>query len=260
MRPPITPPTNHLTLPSCPTSPGKVTFSYKISVGNEISDNILNACAKLFSSNYGFWGKQASTISKYTIPGKNVKMTGARLREQCLSHPEHTVLVTYYLQVNTLEGLQLKGHAFAMVWDYGQTKVGWVTQLVVDEQVHQRYIATQLLQAFKFHTLFFGVNIVGLVLSHPAACNALAKYAAGNIKDINLNFIREHASGILASSHISYLRAAQLRGTLFEDDCDSGAISSVFTKFYVDHTEPLKVMSQYQARDQWCLGELLDRA
>ncbi|KAG1834560.1 hypothetical protein EV424DRAFT_1478438, partial [Suillus variegatus] len=100
--------------------------------------------------------------------------------------------------------------------------------------------------------------VVGLVLSHPAACNALAKYASANIKDVELDFIHQHAKGILASSPISYLKAAQLRGSLFQDSCDSDAISSVFTKFYVDHTEPLAVLEQYKKKGQWCLGELLD--
>jgi hypothetical protein len=36
------------------------------------------------------------------------------------------------------------------------------------------------------------------------------------------------------------------------------AISSVFTKFYVDHTEPLKVLAHYKNKGQWCLGELTD--
>lgn len=121
-------------------------------------------------------------------------MTSAKLRAQCLSHPENTVLVTCYLQVEH-EHPQLYGHAFATVWDYGENKgnsgptisckislsdsiqVGWVTQLVVHKAVCRCYIATQLLQALKFHVLFSDVNIVGLASSHPASCNALAKYA-----------------------------------------------------------------------------------
>ncbi|KAG2081373.1 hypothetical protein BD769DRAFT_1377506 [Suillus cothurnatus] len=179
-------------------------------------------------------------------------MTGARLRAQCLSHPKHTVLVTCYLQVNPLESPRLYGHAFATVWDYGERRgtFGWVTQLVVDEQVHQRYIVTQLLQSLKLHVLFSRVDIVGLVSSHPTACNALAKYATADIKNIDLGFIREHTSGILGSSPISYLKAAQLMGALFEDNCNSGTISSVFTKFFVDHTEPLEVLSLYKKKDQ----------
>jgi hypothetical protein len=55
--------------------------------------------------------------------------------------------------------------------------VGWITQLVVDSHVRKQYIATQLLQTLKAHPLFQHVTAVGLISSHPAACNALAKYA-----------------------------------------------------------------------------------
>ena len=55
-------------------------------------------------------------------------------------------------------------------------KVGWVTQLVVDTAVRQRYVATQLLQTLKRHAIFQDVTTVGLVSSHPAAVNALTKY------------------------------------------------------------------------------------
>ncbi|KAG2048769.1 hypothetical protein BDR06DRAFT_1071019 [Suillus hirtellus] len=192
---PVTPPTSHLALLNCPTSPSNASISYKIRVGSEISEDTLKSCADLFSSHYGIWGEQASTISKYTIAA------------QCLSHPENTVLVICYLQVEH-EHPQLYGHAFATVWDYGENKVGWVTQLVVHKAVCWCYIATQLLQALKFHALFSDVNIVGLASSHPASCNALAKYAAGNIHNVNLGFIHEHAKGILESSPISYLKAA----------------------------------------------------
>jgi uncharacterized membrane protein YGL010W len=63
--------------------------------------------------------------------------------------------------------------------------VGWITQLVVHRSVRKRYIATQLLQTLKVHPLFQRVTIVGLVSSHPAACNALAKYA-GRFTLINM--------------------------------------------------------------------------
>ncbi|KAG2141220.1 hypothetical protein DEU56DRAFT_734303 [Suillus clintonianus] len=261
---PATPPCAHLALPNCPTSPSKASFSYRIMVGNEISDNTLKACTELFSSNYGIWGEQAAMISKHTVAGKNIKMTRARLRTRCGSHPKNTVLVMCYLQVDPFESPQLYGHAFATVWDYGENKGSRLSQflaklaLVVDEQVHQCYIATQLLQALKFHVLFSRINIIGLVSSHSTACNALVKYASADIKDIDLDFIRGHTRGILNASPISYLKTAQLRGTLFEDNCDNGAILSVFTEFYVNHAEPLTVLSQYKKRGQWYLGELLD--
>ena len=56
--------------------------------------------------------------------------------------------------------------------------VGWVTQLVVDAGVRKRYIATSLLQTLKIHPLFCDITAIGLVSSHPAACDALSKYAS----------------------------------------------------------------------------------
>jgi hypothetical protein len=44
-------------------------------------------------------------------------------------------------------------------------------------------------------------------------------------------------------------------GSLWSDD---GAVSSVFTSFYVDHAEPLEALGQYKAMSQWGLGDLLD--
>jgi len=152
------------------------------------------------------------------------------------------------------------------VWDYspssgdpaGHDSLGWVTRLVVDKSVRKRYIATQLLQTLKLHSLFASVKAVGLVSSHPATCNALAKYASAHFYDIDLTFIRDHAEGILASSSISYLKAAQLKGSVFQADRDSGAVSSAFTSFYVDHAEPLEALEQYKTKGQWGLGDLLD--
>ena len=125
------------------------------------------------------------------LAGKHVKMTGSRLRAQCVSSPSQTVLVTCFKQN------QLVGHAFASVWNTSIGKqrgsffcylnstdikiegtVGWVSQLVVDMEVRRRYIATQLLQTLKTDELFANVTAMGLASSHPASCSALAKYAS----------------------------------------------------------------------------------
>jgi len=47
---PVTPPTTRVVLPSCPISPSKASSSFRITMGNEISDDTLTACANLFSS------------------------------------------------------------------------------------------------------------------------------------------------------------------------------------------------------------------
>jgi len=261
---PVTP------LPSITIIPNSTTLVFTAISGNEITDDLLNSCANLFSANYGIWGPGAATISKYTKPGERVKITGSKLRTQFVCPPEKTVLVTC-IQVDPTLGItsgRLIGHAFTSVWDYipsggdpaNRTSelVGWVTQLVVDKSFRRRYIATQLLQTLKSNPLFASATVVGLASSHPAACNVLAKYASANLYDVDLAFIRDHAEGILASSSASYLKAAQVRGSLFQADCDSGAVSSAFTSFYVDHDEPLKVLKRYEAKGQWSLGELLD--
>jgi hypothetical protein len=45
---------------------------------------------------------------------------------------------------------------------------------------------------------------------------------------------------------------------LFKDNCISGAVSCMYTEFYVDHTEPLEALDIFKQNRGWCLGELLD--
>ena len=75
---------------------------------------------------------------------------------------------------------------------------------------------------------------------------------------VDMNFIRDNAAKILAASDVSYLKSVQLRGSIFEADCNTGAVSSVFTEFYVDHDEPLEALDKFKVRGPWCLGDLLD--
>ncbi|OJA07857.1 hypothetical protein AZE42_12723 [Rhizopogon vesiculosus] len=258
---PVTPPQSAIILPTSPTQ-SKNSFVYGVTLGNEITDDLLKSWACLFNSNYGIWGSKVGTISKFTKPGEPVKMNSSRLRAQCVSSPEKTLLVTCF-QVDTTATLpdQLIGYAFGTVWDYSPSgdpancdSVSWVTQLVVDKSVRKCYIVTQLLQTLKYHSLFKSIKAVGLISSHPTACNALAKYASAKVYDIDLTFIWDHAEAILAFSSISYLRTAQLKGSVFQADCDDGAISSVFTLFYIDHTEPLEALEQYKAMGSVGLG------
>lgn len=127
---PTTPPTRTIIIP---VSPSSSSFLYSASVGKDVSDALLDQCARLFSTNYGVWGEKALSISKYTqpgsflwricqvaesyshyffFPGQPVKMSGRRLKSQCLSIPESTVLVTCFKDED------LVGHAFATVWNF----------------------------------------------------------------------------------------------------------------------------------------------
>jgi len=59
-------------------------------------------------------------------------------------------------------------------------------------------------------------------------------------------------------SPVSYVSTMHLHGSLFSDNCNTGAVSSVNTSFYVDHEEPLEALAAYKASAPWVLGELLD--
>ena len=73
-----------------------------------------------------------------------------------------------------------------------------------------------------------------------------------------VGFIRDNAEGITKASPISYVRDAELRGSLFDPEDTSGVISSVYTNFFVDHTEPLEALAWVKEGLDWPLGELLD--
>lgn len=57
---------------------------------------------------------------------------------------------------------------------------------------------------------------------------------------------------------ISYVKDAELRGGLFDSKDISGAVSSVDTKFFVDHTETLEALTWVREGQEWPLGELFD--
>lgn len=64
---------------------------------------------------------------------------------------------------------------------------------------------------------------------------------------------------ILFTTSVEYLKSTPLRGSLFQNDYSPGIISSIFTEFYVDHTEPLAALQEYKDKHgDWPLGELFD--
>ena len=73
-----------------------------------------------------------------------------------------------------------------------------------------------------------------------------------------LDFIRDNAEAIMERSPISYVKDAELRGSLFSPEDTTGLVSSVDTKFFVDHTEPLEALAWVRERLDWPLGELFD--
>lgn len=62
----------------------------------------------------------------------------------------------------------------------------------------------------------------------------------------------------MEASPVGYVKSMELHGSLFQGECTTGAISSVFSNFYIDHSEPLEVLAAYKARGEWVLGDLLE--
>jgi hypothetical protein len=131
---PVTPPSHPIVLPSLPSSASLLYFVYD---GKEIDDTLLDRCARLFGENYGIWGTnptamkapKAGSLTPFLHllnktnqnSGSRVKMSGARLRKQCVAVPNSTVVVVCYQPTqghHESDGLELVGHAFATVWDY----------------------------------------------------------------------------------------------------------------------------------------------
>ena len=73
-----------------------------------------------------------------------------------------------------------------------------------------------------------------------------------------VGFIRDNAEAIMKASPIRYVKDAVLRGSLFDREDTSGVVSSVYTNFFVDHTEPLEALAWVREGLDWPLGELLD--
>ncbi|EFW14307.1 hypothetical protein D8B26_007052 [Coccidioides posadasii str. Silveira] len=215
---------------------------YESFTADQITDAMLDEAAKLFSENYGIWGKQSR------CPGKPVKLSGHRLREQNL--PEASA--SLHVRV-TVDG-NLAGSAFACRWKHDGKNVCWITQLVVDRDYRERGLAGGLLRSIRSD----GDDIYGIMSSHPAACLAAASAFGTSIERVSLNFIAENAEAIMKVSPISYVREAKLCGSLFEPEDPTGLICGVNTGFFVDHEEPLEALKMVKETWVWPFGDLLD--
>jgi hypothetical protein len=71
-------------------------------------------------------------------------------------------------------------------------------------------------------------------------------------------FCCHNAQKIIEASPVDYIQKMQLHGSLFKEGCTSGAISAVYTEFYVDHKEPLSALEVFKEEGKWFLGELLE--
>jgi len=69
----------YIVLPTPPSPSAGSSFFFSVTPGSDITDDLLKACADLFSTNYGVWGPSAGAFSKYTKPGQYHSHTGSSL-------------------------------------------------------------------------------------------------------------------------------------------------------------------------------------
>lgn len=79
-----------------------------------------------------------------------------------------------------------------------------------------------------------------------------------DLRDIDLDFIRQDASAIMRRSPVEYVQNARLVGSLFNKATLDGSVSLGDTGFFVDHAEPLQTLDSVRSTSQWPLGELLE--
>ncbi|KAI9062024.1 hypothetical protein FKP32DRAFT_1604481 [Trametes sanguinea] len=238
-------------------------FDYHVLHGPDIDEEQLKACAVLFSQNYGVW---AANVPAPLKPGARVRMSAAKLRQECMPDLGNSCISLCFLQG------ELVGHACATKWLYNEGSsppesyllhskpnrsgfAGWVTQLVVDARYRRRHIATEMIRMLRRHPWFKDVTVMGIASSHPAACNALCNLFDVEIREVDLSFMKQHAAAVLGCSTPRFLKSAPVRGAFLGIP---GGSYSADTSFFVDHAESLEILQTYVAEEKWPFGELLD--
>lgn len=145
------------------------------------------------------------------------------------------------------------------------SKICWITQLVVSSDI----VVAALQPAFCGYFLdpTSGTPLASSPLSLQPVL-ALARSARTSyvlmlllclplnpgidVRKLDLSFIKANAQKIIDATSVNYLKTSRLRGSIFQEDSDSesGAVSSAFTEFYVDHDEPLQALAVWKAESE----------
>jgi GNAT superfamily N-acetyltransferase len=156
--------------------------TYERFTDHEVTDEMLDEAAQLFSQNYGVWSKYAEeAMGKFAKAGRcsdseiqmlyiligdsgsHVRLGKERLRKEYL--PEG---ISSYARVS-VDG-KLAGNAFVCRWTVADKTVCWITQLVVHRDYRERGLATGLLNSIMLEE----DGLYGIMSSQPAACLAAA--------------------------------------------------------------------------------------
>jgi GNAT superfamily N-acetyltransferase len=227
------------------------TFTFERIPAPSITPSLLAESASLFSSSYGIWGPLApSKLGNHFKPGKRIKMSPSRLREQVLPPGTDSILV------RGLAGSSLAGYACATRWEHEGRRICWVTQLCVAPEYRGQKLATRILRELREGVGERGD--LGILSSHPAAIMAALSAWGRGVEEVDLGVVKERAKGVMAASPVGYVREAVLKGTLFGQD-EAEGVCCADTGFWVDHGEPMAALAAVKERGvAWPFGHLPD--
>ncbi|KAK9823617.1 hypothetical protein WJX72_004259 [[Myrmecia] bisecta] len=197
-----------------------------------VTNKDLERSSQLFSNHYGVWGERPA--AKRPPKGARVRLSAAALQTAFLFKSDTCLLI------QADDGDTLVGQAFVCRYQLpGLGQVAWITQLVVHKDYRRKGIGKKLCRMAQGG----GDNFAcGLVSCHPYAVRALE---AGTGRTCNQEAARRYAADLLSASQIPYVQDCSL-------DFDSGKCL-IDTRFFVDHTEVNKILSEASG---WRLGPL----
>ena len=216
-------------------------FHWRRVLGSEArrDQQLLAACAELYSSSYGVWSTAARGAG--LTPGERIRRAPEDIAE-LLESPES------FLAVAELPSGELVGYCVAVFTPTagGEGRIAWVSQLVVGEAYRNAGVATNLL----FSVWGFSDHYAcGLVTSNPFAVRALE---SATRRACRLAEIRRRGNQVLQAlqGKVSYLPSKLQNGS-------EHMRPVVDTQFFVSHEE-LERMRRNAARESrpWALGDI----
>jgi len=206
---------------------------YSLIPGTKISEGLILACSELFSLHYGIWSLLGPR------PGKNVSMNVTKIKENCIFDLKSCGVV-----IAELDNV-LIGHAFYHKYlDPILGKVAWITQLVVNSNVRNKGIAKNLINIL----VDPDTNVCGMVTSHPYAIRSLEKGTGYKV----IPFVISAIVPLI----INNLKIPYINNSLYHCHNNRGCLLN--TKFYVDHTDILKIIEEQKEIGNWLLEDLPD--
>lgn len=205
-------------------------------------------------------------------------MSSKKLRSMLLPQPQpqdhDRKLKNIHIRAR-LEPGEVIGHVFATSYSHQQTPVVWVTQLVVHSGYRNIGVAKSMLGLLgsEFKNADGededeggeknGRGLVGILSSHPFATRSVLSVFG----ELDLEVIKTCAKDIMKSCPVDYVKDANLRGSLFEDQGErwdpktverdgEGVVCCADTGFFVDHGEPERALRLFEEKGRWVLGSL----